>query len=79
MSPKAPRLTAKQVIKRLKNAGFVEVSQTGFHLKLFNPQTRRTAIVPIHIDTPRAEDAGILKPSKTELLKALSKCLYQLL
>lgn len=27
-------------------------------------------------DTPRAEDAGILKQSKTGLLKALSKCLY---
>lgn len=48
MSPKMPRLTAKQVIKRLKAAGFVEVSQSGSHLKLFNTETRRTAIVPIH-------------------------------
>jgi predicted RNA binding protein YcfA (HicA-like mRNA interferase family) len=48
MSSKAPRLTAKEVIKQLKSAGFVEVSQTGSHLKLFNPETRRTAIVPIH-------------------------------
>jgi predicted RNA binding protein YcfA (HicA-like mRNA interferase family) len=48
MSSEAPRLTAKEVIKQLKTAGFVEVSQTGSHLKLFNPQTRRTAIVPIH-------------------------------
>ncbi len=45
MSSKAPRLTAKAVIKQLKAAGFVEVSQTGSHLKLLNPQTRRTAIV----------------------------------
>ena len=29
-------------------------------------------------DTPRAEDAEILKQSKTELLKALSKCHYTL-
>ena len=48
MSSRTPRLTAKQVIKQLKAAGFVEVSQTGSHLKLFNVETRRTAIVPIH-------------------------------
>jgi len=48
MSPKSPRLNAKQVINQLKKAGFVEVSQSGSHLKLFNSETRRTAIVPIH-------------------------------
>ena len=26
----------------------MEVNQSGSHLKLFNQQTRRTAIVPIH-------------------------------
>ncbi len=48
MSPRTPRLTAKQVIKQLKNAGFIEIGQTGSHLKLFNQETRRIAIVPIH-------------------------------
>ncbi len=48
MSPKSPRLTAKQVISQLKDAGFIEASQSGSHLKLFNPESRRTAIVPIH-------------------------------
>ena len=48
MSPKSPRLTAKEVIKQLKGLGFIEVKQTGSHLKLFNPLTRKTAIVPIH-------------------------------
>ena len=48
MSPRTPRLTAKQVVKQLKKAGFVEISQTGSHLKLFNQETRRTAIIPIH-------------------------------
>lgn len=46
--PKSPRLTAIQVIKQLKAAGFSEVSQNGSHLKLFNPENRRTVIVPIH-------------------------------
>lgn len=48
MSSKSPRLTAKEVIRQLKEAGFKKVSQSGSHLKLFNQQTRRTAIVPIH-------------------------------
>jgi len=48
MSSKSPRLTAKEVIRQLKEAGFTEVTQSGSHLKLFNQQTRRTAIVPIH-------------------------------
>lgn len=48
MAPKSPRLTAKQVIKQLKAVGFLEASQSGSHLKLFNPETRRTTIVPIH-------------------------------
>lgn len=46
--PKTPRLTAKEAIKQLQRSGFIEVSQTGSHLKLFNPETQRTAIVPIH-------------------------------
>lgn len=46
--PKSPRLTAKDIIKFLKQKGFAEVSQTGSHLKLFNSVTRRMAIVPIH-------------------------------
>ena len=48
MSSKSPRLTAKQATKQLKAAGFVEASQSGSHLKLFNPESRRTVIVPIH-------------------------------
>jgi predicted RNA binding protein YcfA (HicA-like mRNA interferase family) len=52
--PRSPRLTAKQVIKQLKNAGFIKINQTGSHLKLFNQETRRTAIVPIHSSKMRS-------------------------
>ncbi|PZO47021.1 MAG: toxin HicA [Phormidesmis priestleyi] len=48
MSARSPQLTAKQIIKQLKAEGFVEASQSGSHLKLFNVETRRSAIVPIH-------------------------------
>ena len=59
MAPKSPRLNSKQVISQLKNAGFVEVSQSGSHLKLFNSETRKTAIVPIH--TSKVLPIGTLK------------------
>lgn len=48
MSSRTPRLTAKQITKQLKKVGFTEIGQTGSHLKLFNPKTRKTAIVPVH-------------------------------
>ena len=48
MSSRTPRITVKQVIKQLKKVGFMEIGQTGSHLKLFNKGTRRTAIVPVH-------------------------------
>lgn len=48
MSPKAKRLTAKEVIKILLQEGFQEISQTGSHIKFFNLSTKRTAIVPFH-------------------------------
>jgi predicted RNA binding protein YcfA (HicA-like mRNA interferase family) len=59
MSSRSPRLTAKEVIRQLKSVGFVEVSQTGSHLKLFNQQTRRTVIVPVHSN--RVIPVGTLK------------------
>jgi predicted RNA binding protein YcfA (HicA-like mRNA interferase family) len=48
MSSRYPRLTAREIVRILKDNEFIEVSQTGSHLKLFNPRTQRTAIVPIH-------------------------------
>lgn len=46
-----PKLySAREVIKSLEKAGFVEVSQRGSHLKMrgFRGGTLRTAIVPMH-------------------------------
>lgn len=48
MSPKSKRLTAKEVIKILRQNGFDEVSQTGSHIKFFNMESRKTVIVPFH-------------------------------
>ncbi|MEI6744806.1 MAG: type II toxin-antitoxin system HicA family toxin [Methylococcaceae bacterium] len=48
MSPKARRLTGKEVIKILLQHDFQEVSQTGSHIKFFNLLTRKTVVVPLH-------------------------------
>lgn len=63
MSPKAKRLSAKEVIKILQAHNFREISQTGSHIKFFNPITKRTVIVPYH--------QGAILPIGT--LKAIEK------
>ncbi|MDD7757839.1 MAG: type II toxin-antitoxin system HicA family toxin [Aerococcus suis] len=42
--PKKP----KQLVKLLKQNGFIEKSQNGSHKKMYNPSTNRTTIVPMH-------------------------------
>lgn len=41
-------ITSKEMIKKLKRYGFHIVSQNGSHVKLFNPETNRTVIIPYH-------------------------------
>ena len=46
--PKLPSLTARQVIRALKRAGFVEDRQKGSHLILIHPDTNARSVVPVH-------------------------------
>ncbi|MCX7069364.1 MAG: type II toxin-antitoxin system HicA family toxin [Methylococcales bacterium] len=48
MTPKAKRLTAKEIIRILLKHDFEEVSQTGSPIKFFNIKTRKTVIVPFY-------------------------------
>ncbi len=48
MSPKLPRWTAKQLIKFLKQRGFVEIGQKGSHLHLANPVSGARTTIPVH-------------------------------
>ena len=42
-------MTAKQMIKYLKKNGFQEVpSGSGSHRKFWNPDTKKTTVVPYH-------------------------------
>lgn len=41
-------ITPKEMIKILTKNGFVEISSTGSHRKMFNPETSKITIVPYH-------------------------------
>ena len=41
-------ITARRLIALLKRKGFYVISQTGSHVKLRNPKTNATVIVPFH-------------------------------
>ncbi len=43
-----PTLTPRQVVVALKQAGFAEVTQSGSHLILKHPVSKRRLPVPIH-------------------------------
>lgn len=55
-------MTAKQIIKLLKENGFEEISSNGSHRKLFNPESNKTVIVPYHSkDLKPGTEKSILK------------------
>lgn len=41
----------KEMIKLLHKNGFITISQNGSHVKLYNPTTNTTVIVPYHNKT----------------------------
>lgn len=55
-------MTSKEMLKLLKKNGFVEVGQNGSHIKLRNPENKKTVIVPYHIkDLKKELEQEILK------------------
>lgn len=55
-------MTAKEMVKLLKKNGFMEIGQNGSHIKLKNPETERTVIVPYHSrDLKKEMEQAILK------------------
>jgi predicted RNA binding protein YcfA (HicA-like mRNA interferase family) len=64
MSSRLPTLTARQVIERLRKAGFVFDRQAkGSHEIWYNPTTKRRTVVPNHpgANIPRATLRAILR------------------
>lgn len=55
-------MTSIEMIRYLKKNGFESVSQNGSHVKMKNPQTGKTVIVPYHSkDLKRGMEQAILK------------------
>lgn len=55
-------MTSQEMIKLLKKNGFKAISQNGSHIKLNNPVTEKTVIVPYHSkDLKKGLEQAILK------------------
>ena len=55
-------MTPKEMIKLLQENGYEIVGQNGSHVKMRNPQTGRTVIVPYHSkDLKKGLEQAILK------------------
>ena len=55
-------MSPKEMLKLLKENGFDVISQNGSHVKLKNPETGKTVIVPYHSkDLKKVLEQAILK------------------
>ncbi|MCL2560396.1 MAG: type II toxin-antitoxin system HicA family toxin [Turicibacter sp.] len=55
-------MTSKQMMKYLKERGFVKISQNGSHVKMRNPYSGKQTVVPYHKkDLPVGTESSILK------------------
>jgi predicted RNA binding protein YcfA (HicA-like mRNA interferase family) len=55
-------LTSQEMIKLLKKNGFEPINQNGSHIKMKNPTTGKTVIVPYHSkDLKKGMEQAILK------------------
>lgn len=43
-----PSLKPQQVVRALKQSGFIELRQKGSHLVLYNQATSRRVVIPMH-------------------------------
>lgn len=55
-------MTSKQMIKKLKKNGFEVISQNGSHVKMYNPDSNITLVIPFHSkDLKKGLEQAILK------------------
>lgn len=55
-------MTSQEMLKFLKKNGFITVTQNGSHVKMRNPDTCKTVIVPYHSkDLKKGMEQAILK------------------
>lgn len=58
-------MTPKEMVRLLKKNGFVEVGQSGSHLKLINHETGKRTVVPVHgKDLKKGLEKAIIKQAE---------------
>ncbi|MEK7449283.1 MAG: type II toxin-antitoxin system HicA family toxin [Planctomycetota bacterium] len=64
---KLPVLTSRKVIRLLMDNGFAPDHQTGSHLILYHPVSKRLVVVPVHSrDIPKDTLKSILRSAGIE-------------
>jgi predicted RNA binding protein YcfA (HicA-like mRNA interferase family) len=63
---KIPLLSAREIIKILADFGFTPVRQTGSHIHLLNPESRRLVTDPNHPEMAIGTLLSILKQANIE-------------
>jgi len=62
--PKLPVLKPKQVLKKFEKLGFVIDRQSGSHIILFHPVTKKRVVIPLHLaDLKKGTLSAILRES----------------
>ncbi len=60
--PKLPIVKPQKAVKAFKRGGFIEARQTGSHLILWHPETKKIVSIPIHNKTlKKGLLAGLVK------------------
>ncbi len=65
MTPRLPAMTSRDVVQKLKRAGFCEWRQTGSHLSMYNEKENKALTIPIHFkkDIPIGTLRSIIRES----------------
>ncbi|KAB2840864.1 addiction module toxin, HicA family [bacterium] len=64
MSPRLPRITAKELIRFLKSQGFVHEGGKGSHQHFYHPKRRCRVTIPVHAG--KIIGPGLLKAILTQ-------------
>lgn len=46
--PKLPAIKSRDLIKKLEKLGFLKDHQSGSHIIMYDPKTKRRAVIPHH-------------------------------
>jgi predicted RNA binding protein YcfA (HicA-like mRNA interferase family) len=73
--PSVPSLTAREIMQKLKRAGYVVPRQKGSHVIMIRRRDRRAVVVPMHVkkDLPKGtlhriiEQAGLTPEQSNKL------------